>query len=108
MQVFFAMTTGTIEAILVGEKQLEDQEVEDMDDYEMNTQQQEKIIEILHYIKRQNILRKQRLDFHEQLRKNQEQRDALEKIQVEEEDLSSETDESPKDRSCLHIILDHI
>jgi len=36
----------------------------------MNEQQKDKIIEILNYIKRQNILRKQRLDFHDQLRKN--------------------------------------
>lgn len=62
------MTTGNIEAILQGEKQLEELETQNYNDVKMTPDQREKTVEILKYIKRQNILREQRLIFQKQLK----------------------------------------
>ena len=67
-QVYKSMTTGTIEGILTGETELKDIQIDENEDISINNLQKDKIYEILTYIKRQNILRKQRLEFHEALR----------------------------------------
>ena len=54
-QVYYAMVNGTIEAILQGEKDLEDEPWEE--DEQIPEVQREKTLEIIAYIKKQTSLR---------------------------------------------------
>ena len=48
------------------------------------------------------------MEFQDQLRKNQEQREALDKMQIEDEFLSSESDEAIESKTFVELVLDHI
>lgn len=91
-----------------GEKFLEDEPWEDFAIEDIAEDQREKTIEILNYIKRQKNLRTQRLEFHDQLKKTQDQRDALEKMAIEEEIVSSESDASAEAQTFFEKVLDHL
>jgi hypothetical protein len=52
-------------------------------------------------------LRNQRLEFHDQLKKTQDQRDALDKMAIEEEVVSSESDASTEALTFFEKVLDH-
>jgi hypothetical protein len=69
-QVYYAMVNGTIEAILHGEKQLEEEPWEEDD--QIPEVQREKTIEIIAYIKKQTSLRQERILLQEQLKKTPE------------------------------------
>lgn len=71
-QLYCAMTRGNIEQILNGERALEDEPWDEFSMEDIPEQQREKTIEILNYIKRQENLRVQRLEFHHQLKKTQD------------------------------------
>lgn len=102
------MTMGNIEQILSGEKFLEDEPWEDFAINDIPEHQREKTIEILNYIKRQKNLRTQRIEFHVQLKKTQDQREALDKMAVEEEIVSSESDASAEAQTFFEKVLDHL
>jgi DNA repair protein RadC len=82
------MCKGTIEHILTGNKQLsqiteaKERELQTMPG--MSSEQREKIVEILDYIKRQASLRKQRLEFQLQIKKTEELKEELEKSQQDD------------------------
>ena len=99
---------GNIEQILSGEKFLEDEPWEDFAINDIPEHQREKTIEILNYIKRQKNLRTQRIEFHVQLKKTQDQREALDKMAVEEEIVSSESDASAEAQTFFEKVLDHL
>lgn len=99
---------GNIEQILSGEKLLEDEPWEDFANNDIPEHQKVKTIEILNYIKRQKNLRTQRLEFKDQLKKTQDQRDALDKMAVEEEIVSSESDASQEAQTFFEKVLDHL
>lgn len=107
-QLYCAMTMGNIEQILSGEKFLEDEPWEDFAINDIPEHQREKTIEILNYIKRQKNLRTQRIEFHVQLKKTQDQREALDKMAVEEEIVSSESDASAEAQTFFEKVLDHL
>jgi len=105
--VFSAMSRGNIELILTGEKELEDQVINE-DDEEMSDAQRERTLEILTYIKRQYNLRKQRQEFQEQLRRTQEHRDALDQLHADKDMFTSESEEGPESKTFTEGIIHHI
>jgi hypothetical protein len=101
------MTMGNIESILNGERSLDEEPWEDFAINDIPEHQREKTIEILNYITRQKNLRSQRLEFHDQLKKTQDQREALDKMAIEEEVVSSESDASVEALTFFEKVLDH-
>ena len=73
----------------------------------MTQAQRKKCVEILSYIKRQNGLRKQRVEFQQQLRITQMQKEELEAKKELGEFSSSETEES-HEMTTFEKILNHL
>ena len=101
------MSRGNIELILTGEKELEDEEIDQEED-EMTEAQRERTLEILTYIKRQCNLRKQRQEFQEQLKRTQEQKELLDQLNADKEMFSSESEDGPEAKTVVETIIYHI
>ena len=103
------MQEGFIEKILTGEMELGSELTEEQNKkVTMNTAQRDRTLEILAYIKRQDNLRKQRFEFQDQLRRNEEVREALDQEENDDDFLSSESEDSAEPKTWLELILDHI
>lgn len=77
----------------------------------MTELQRSRILEILSYVKRQNNMRRQRVQFQEQIRRTQVEREAIEQAEAEDESLeaflSTESDDL-QDKTLCEQLLYHI
>lgn len=108
------MRNDLIEQVLAGEVALGSGELisdEDLDRLIISDVERERILEILGYIKRQNNMRRQRIEFQEQVKRTQAEREAVEEADAGntsiEAYISSDSDDL-LDKSVLELILRHV